>query len=175
VSLFPTPAPDFDDPVGLLAACHQRVLYHCDLLERLCTLLPTTPDCLELNELAAAVHRYFAVAAPHHHQDEEQDLFPRLAEQPQLAPLLEALAAEHVRQDALWAELEPGLANPTRLAPRDFIADAKAFIASQRAHVELENAELLPAAAQLLDPEALARMGLAMARRRGVSHHRGQL
>ena len=35
MSLLSPPAPDFNDPLGLLAACHQRILGFCDLLERL--------------------------------------------------------------------------------------------------------------------------------------------
>jgi len=35
MQLMPKPAPGFDDPLGLLRACHERILGHCDTLERL--------------------------------------------------------------------------------------------------------------------------------------------
>ena len=34
MSLFVT-APDFDDPIGLLLACHNKILSHCETLEQL--------------------------------------------------------------------------------------------------------------------------------------------
>ncbi len=33
MQLMPKPAPGFDDPLGLLRACHERILGHCRICD----------------------------------------------------------------------------------------------------------------------------------------------
>ena len=47
----PEQLPGFDDPLGLLRACHDRMLAHCELLES----LAESPD----SKVAQQVLRYF--------------------------------------------------------------------------------------------------------------------
>ena len=71
-------APDFSDPLGLLKACHQRMLGFCDLLEKIIEHIKEHGVDADVNQSAQKVHRYFSSAAMFHHMDEEQDLFPLL-------------------------------------------------------------------------------------------------
>lgn len=167
---FPTAAPDFNDPLGLLRACHERVLKHCDIVENLATHLADKGPDLEASEAAGKIHRYFSTAAKHHHEDEEQDLFPRLARQSlKLADLIHSLKHDHQQLDALWSEIAPLLARPAAIEDMDaFHKLARRFAEAYRSHVKRENNELLETAQHILSSDELRQIGQAMAERRGV-------
>jgi len=168
--LFPPAAPDFNDPLGLLRACHERIFQHCDLVVNLAAHLADEGIDQEAREAAAQVHRYFSVAAKHHHQDEEQDLFPRLARQSlKLADLIHQLKQEHVRLDALWDEIAPLLAKPATIEDTEaFQSLAERFADAYREHARRENSELLDMAQHIFSSDELKQIGQAMAERRGV-------
>ncbi|WP_232821524.1 cupin domain-containing protein [Acidithiobacillus ferrivorans] len=63
-------APSFDDPVRLLRACHERILGHCETLERLAEHLARVGADSEARLAAARIRRYFHVAGPAHHADD---------------------------------------------------------------------------------------------------------
>ena len=168
--LFPTTAPDFSDPLGLLRACHERVFKHCDIVLNLVSHLADKGLDQEAHEAAAQVHRYFSVAAKHHHEDEEQDVFPRLARQSlKLADLVHTLKLEHEQLEALWAKLSPLLAKPASIEDvNSFQALAERFADAYRTHVRKENSELLEMAQHIFSSDELMQIGRAMAERRGV-------
>lgn len=169
MDLLGEPAPDFSDPLGMLGACHRRMLALCDLLDRL-------PDWIERHgvddeAIAAAgrVLRYFNTAAPLHHADEELDLFPSLEAEPELASAIATLRAEHEVLEALWIKLADaldGLLVVHRQRP-SLAPVISPFCTAYRDHVAREDAELLPRAAELLSDDQLARLGARMAARRG--------
>lgn len=162
------PAPGFDDPLGLLRACHDRILGHCRTLERLAEHLDRHGPDGEAREAASRVLRYFQVAAPHHHADEEADLFPFLRAHPGLpGPLrvaMDNLVAQHRQIEARWRELEKALEAVARGEGAALAIEP--FVSMNRAHIVLENAEILPTAARLLDTDQLAALGEAMRARR---------
>jgi hemerythrin-like domain-containing protein len=160
-------APGFDNPLALLRACHDRILKQCATLRRLIPHLATYGADAAAREAAARVLRYFTTAGRHHHEDEEIDLFPLLARDAALAPLLANLKAEHAVLDARWAALEPLLATLPDSAL--FATQALPLCEAYEAHVEKENKTLLPAAQQLLTSDELRRIGKAMAARRGLA------
>ncbi|MGD2081635.1 MAG: hemerythrin domain-containing protein [Chromatiales bacterium] len=165
--------PDFDDPLGLLGACHDRIRRHCEILIRLGQRLVRDGPDAEVREAAAAVHRYFALAAANHHQDEELDLFPLLRSDPELGALLDTLGGEHRAQEQAWTRLAPGLADPDAIDdPAAWARAAGAFARDNLLHVETENRLLLPRAAEMLDAAQLSGLGKAMARRRGTKDSR---
>ena len=168
---FPSAAPDFSDPLGLLRACHERIFQHCATLERLPSHLNEAGPDQEFCTAAAAIHRYFATAARHHHADEEQDLFPRLTQQSQtLADTVLQLQHEHSQLDALWQELAPLLANPSAIdEPAAFAALVERFSRAYRDHASKENRDILNIAQQILSSDELRELGQRMAQRRGVS------
>ncbi len=168
--MLPSPAPGFDDPLAMLAACHERILRQCETLEKLAAHLRSAGLTPEARVAASEVHRYFTTAGRHHHQDEEQDLFPLLRSDASLAGLIDALAADHLRMEALWQGLEPLLAAPDSIHDLDgFAVQVAAFNALYARHIGRENGELLPRARELLPAAVLAVLGARMAARRGVS------
>ena len=160
----PEELPGFDDPIGLLRACHDRILDHCDLLEGLLE----QPD----RETATRVHRYFNTSAPLHHRDEEEDLFPRINRQSlKIAELVHGLKQEHQELNRLWGRIAADL----KSLPQDgfssgFLEAAHEFCRLNRAHVMLENRELLPMASGILSRQDLGAIGETMAARRGVRY-----
>lgn len=162
--------PDFDDPLGMLHACHERMLAHCDMLAE---LLPHIAQKGIDDEARGAINRvvkYFTTSAVHHHQDEEQDLFPLLNRQSlKLADIVHRLKKEHVELAGLWDAIAPALKAPSTLADNaDLAANIDRFCNLYREHIEFENKELLSIARHILSHRQLEEMGDAMARRRGV-------
>ncbi len=165
-------APGFDDPLEMLQACHGRIQAQCDTLHRLGSHLQAHGDDAQASQAARAILRYFDTAGRHHHQDEEQDLFPRLLAtgDPTARELIAWLLAQHEEMDAAWQALRPQLGDiaDQRSAALD-AALAEHFISLYARHIALENASLLPLARTQLDAEQLRTLGQSMAARRGVA------
>lgn len=164
--------PGFDDPVSMLRACHERMLAHCNTLERLAAHIAENGSDSEAGQAISNVVRYFSTSAMQHHEDEEEDLFPILSRQsPELGSLVSRLRVQHVHMNALWQQLArdlndlAGLADNPEFAPR--VAE---FCALYREHIELENADLLSQAGTGLGSSQLEDIGRAMARRRGLRY-----
>lgn len=166
--VFSEPAPDFADPLGLLRACHERMLNQCDTLDKMVAHLRAQGLDTEFREAARKVHRYFSTSAVFHHRDEEEDLFPRLVRVSlTMAELIHQLRQEHTRLDAHWQTLEPLLTEPGRIEnPNVFEAAVTPFCAAYRAHIRLENDELLERARHILSTKTLKMIGKAMKERR---------
>jgi hemerythrin-like domain-containing protein len=160
----PDPLPGFDDPIGLLRACHARMLEHCDLLEHLLA----APDPAQ----AQQVVRYFQTSAAQHHRDEEEDLFPLINRQSlKIAELVHQLRAQHARMDRLWSELLSQLrALPKAGVDEEFRSRVNEFCRLCREHIQRENRELLPLAGSSLSHVQLGTLGEKMAARRGVHY-----
>ena len=73
-----TPGAGFDEPFEMLGACHDRVRRSLDLLQRLRDYLKTHACDDSARQAARDVLRYFDIAAPLHHEDEELHVFPPL-------------------------------------------------------------------------------------------------
>ena len=169
--LFRTTAADFDHPLEMLAACHDRIEERCDVLQRLIDHLEKSGADGEAQQAATNVIRYFDTAGENHHEDEEDDLFPRLLARDREAAeaLVTRLLSEHRDMRAAWANLRTTL---SRVAAGESVlldgGEVERFRTLYRRHIDLEERELLPLAERLLDADALAATGEAMARRRGV-------
>ncbi|QKT03818.1 hemerythrin domain-containing protein [Ectothiorhodospiraceae bacterium 2226] len=169
-----TPAPGFADPVGMLRACHERMRARLATLERLPAHLVRHGVDRAAQEAAQAVVAYFERAAPRHHADEEDDLFPALRAcagrpgwLPSLAGQLEALAAEHEVLEQGWETLRLDLhALAAGCAAALEAPTVTAWLAAYRRHMEREETEILPRVAALLSASELARIGAAMEARR---------
>lgn len=163
------PAPSFDHPLEMLRACHGKILRQCDTLQKL-TIHLTSHGCdHEAQQAASGILRYFDTSGQFHHQDEEKDLFPALRAMTD-NPLLDRLLSEHTGMLAAWDALRPVLVQLT--AGNNAALDTtltQPFIAAYTNHIKLENTELLPLAARLLNPSQLRQIGQRMAERRGAS------
>lgn len=170
-SLLGVAAPGYDQPLALLAACHERIRGQLRTLQRLLDHLAAGGDLRQARQAATTVMRYFDLAGRHHHDDEEMDLFPLLEQtgEADIRALVARLRTEHVTLDATWQALRLQLAELAAGSATTLHGDAVAAMASgYEAHIRLENGHLLPAAARLLDAGQLAVLGRAMAARRGL-------
>ncbi|MFD0667804.1 hemerythrin domain-containing protein [Ramlibacter sp. MAHUQ-53] len=169
-----SPSAAFEQPFEMLDACHERVQRMLRLLERLRAHVAAHGADAQARQAARDVMRYFDLAAPQHHLDEERHVFPPLlaAGDPELAAVVRQLQQDHARMEADWAharEVLAGLAGGT-LATLDAAqgASLEAFAALYADHIVAEDRVAYPAARERLDAAALAAMGQDMMQRRGV-------
>jgi len=170
---FEAPAVGFEQPFEMLEACHARVQRSLDLLRRLLDHIAQHGHDAQSRSAAADVLRYFDIAAPLHHADEETHVFPLLlaAGDAELRALVQRLQAEHRRMETLWAALrqplqrwcEPGCTEPPDRATHD---TAAAFCALYGGHITSEEGLAFPAARSHMDETTLADMGRQMQARR---------
>ena len=73
-----SPGVGFEQPFEMLDACHDRVKRSLQLLVDLRKYLQTKGCDDSARQAARDVQRYFDIAAPLHHQDEELHIFPAL-------------------------------------------------------------------------------------------------
>jgi hemerythrin-like domain-containing protein len=172
----------FDEPLGLLSDCHRRIEHFLDVLATITDDAaggPLTPS--HRSALEGAI-RYFAVAAPQHTADEEISLFPRLRESgnPAIAaalPALDALERDHQEAEADHVAVDALV--------RQWLADGRLFEADfeklrqrvarlqalYRHHIAIEDREVFPVAARVLDRAQIEKIGGEMAARRQVRAH----
>lgn len=165
-------APGFDDPLEMLRACHGRITAQCDTLQRLVGHLQAQGNDTQAAQAARAILRYFDTAGRHHHDDEEQDLFPALlaSGDSEVARHVARLLGEHQEMDAAWHTLRPLLAAIAEDRAGTLDAGTVAhFIDCYARHIVFENGTLLPLAQTLLDEATLQHIGRNMAARRGVT------
>jgi len=170
---FSTPAVGFEQPFAMLEACHERVLRSLDLLRRAREHIARHGHDDASRGALADVLRYFDIAGPLHHQDEELHVFPALQRHPDAAvrAAVAELQADHLRMHAQWARLRQALlrwqgelAAPLPGADDDALIDE--FRASYERHIRLEEALAYPAARPLFDAQRLRAIGGEMAGRR---------
>ena len=167
--------PDYDHPIDLLDACHERILRMCDTVVKIAEHVGRQGVDEDARIAARNVIRYFDTAGANHHRDEEQDLFPALhhfvasGELNATRALLARLRADHLKLDALWAEMRRRLDWLAEDDAIEFDLDhANAFRAAYAEHILLEETQLLPLARRVIGEDGLALLGRRMARRRGV-------
>lgn len=172
LTLHAAPAAGFDQPFEMLDACHERVHRMLALLGRLRSHLVDHGTDAPAREAARDVMRYFDLAAPLHHQDEERHVFPVLAASGDaaLVALAAELAEEHRRMAADWARVRADLEAIAqgRPVPAEHVARWLAFAALYERHAAREDGTAYPAARERLHADALAAMGEDMAARRGL-------
>ena len=172
------PSPTFQQPLELLSDCHRRV----ESFLRALVLVAEQARGGELNlpqrEALQTALRYFREAAPKHTADEEESLFPRMRELGEGATRealakIQALEADHeVARDSHDAVEQLG---QQWLAIGRLSADETARLLNNllelqsiyERHIAVEDNEIFPLAAQVLDPETLNDVGREMAKRRG--------
>ena len=171
---FNTPAVGFEQPFEMLEACHERVQRTLALLEKLRTYLQTHTCDDNARQAARDVLRYFDLAAPLHHQDEELHIFPLLLAQGRadvLAPV-QQLQRDHRAMESDWAAARQPLQVLAEGGIQGFsAADGvvfERFGSRYASHIRTEESLAYPAAQALLDRPAVAAMGREMAQRRGA-------
>ena len=98
------PAVGLDMPFEMLEACHERVQRSLQLLQKLQAYLLDQGHDASAAQAARDVLRYFDLAAPLHHQDEELHVFPLLMAQgdADLSAAVLRLQADHRTMEQAW-------------------------------------------------------------------------
>ncbi len=167
------PANGFDDPFGMLEACHHRLHRMLDLLTRLRAHLETHGPDEQARQAAKDVARYFDQAAPQHHRDEELHVFPalRAMREPALTALVDRLAADHAAMELGWVNagrvLRAIAAGELQTLDVEDAAALDGFGQLYKEHVEAEERVAYPRARRVIDAPGLASMGAEMQARRG--------
>jgi hemerythrin-like domain-containing protein len=163
----------------MLAACHERVERMLTLMARLQQHLLERGRDDSARQAARDVMRYFDLAAPLHHQDEELHVFPPLLAGPDAAlrTVVQRLMQDHRDMEAAWpparsvlqAIAESRATDWAPLTPTQTAA-LERFSALYARHLVDEDRLAYPAAQAVLAGEALQAMSQDMMQRRGVRH-----
>jgi hemerythrin-like domain-containing protein len=176
MNLLDTPV-GFDDPVAMWMGCHRRIERQLDTLVKLARHVAGKGVDPEASAAAQAVLRYFEKAGPHHHEDEDRDLFPLLerritdaVDRERFRALRGTLEAEHRAMDVCWARLRKplqgiadGIVKPLHMR------DVEEFRAIYASHIPAEDGAIPELASRYLSAADLEALGRAMASRRGVA------
>lgn len=169
MSLFSTETVTFETPIAMLIACHDRVRQYADLTLKLAQHLIKEGVDAKAQDAATGILRYFNMAAPLHHDDEDLDLFPLLSQygDAELQAIIASTSAEHETLGLLWQEVR-GYLIPLAAGQGGSLPLALASEFSKRypAHAVLEENRIYPSAELLLDAPTLAAIGQNMANRR---------
>lgn len=166
-------ASDFSRPLVALKTCHLRIREQCDALRALVDRIKGAGPDAEARRTAAEIVRYFDTAVRFHHEDEEDDLLPRMivcatmSRGSSLTRLVASIATEHREMDRSWthlrAQLQGVIAGDADLDP--MLVDH--FVKLYSVHIAVEEANLFPLAEMLLSRSDLAEISASMAQRRG--------
>ena len=166
-------APSLDEPLEILEACHGRIEAQLQTLERLLDYLPQQGADEQARQAARNILRYFDLAGPNHHEDEERNLFPTLIaragteETHAVQSLVQDLLSDHVRMaaalDVVRGQLTP-IADGIGTALDEPAVRRLAEL--YRQHIDKENHDLLPLSRRLLQPQDVEALSRAMTTRR---------
>lgn len=172
----PAPQAGFEAPFEMLQACHERVQRSLGLMARLQQHLQDVGCDDNARQAARDVLRYFDVAAPLHHQDEELHVFPPLllgADGP-LRQLVRQLVEDHRAMETGWVQARAVLqtvaddrTGALALDPAQTLALDR-FAALYGQHIVHEEGLAYPAAQAALSAAAVQTMAADMMARRGV-------
>lgn len=176
MNLFDTPA-GFDDPIGMWLGCHRRIEKQLKTLSKLPGHLADKGVDAEASNAAQAILRYFEKSGPHHHEDEDRDLFPlldkRITDAADLAAfreLRERLEADHRRMEPVWARLRKPLQSIAEGIPKPLdAAEVADFGGIYATHIPAEDGAIPDLAKRYLSGQDLEALGRSMAARRGVA------
>lgn len=172
-----SPGVGFEAPFEMLSACHERVERMLDLLARLRDHVAKNGCDAQAATAAVDVMRYFDLAAPQHHLDEERHVFVAVLalQNDRLDQLVDRLRQEHLEMDKLWGQVRQALERVTHSdalnrAPFGDADQARmdAFMAIYKDHIRAEEELVYPEARRSLGAEQLSAMSRDMLRRRGA-------
>ncbi len=160
----------FEQPESMLLACHQRVLRMCNLLERLCEHVRQHGADTQARQAATDILRYFDLAAPLHHQDEELHLIPRLQAAGHTA-WADTILSQHEIMEAMWRTLGAVLRALEQGDPAPLLSSTlpPRFVALYHEHIDLEENHAYPAVLSVLSDQEQEKIGKEMEARRKKS------
>ena len=171
-----SPSVGFEAPFEMLSACHERVERMLALLIKLRQHLSAHGWDDQAAKAATDVMRYFDLAAPHHHLDEEMHVFPVILAlyDATLDALVFRLKQDHLDMEKSWIVVKQLLASVVNADVNSWVAfnDADngaldAFAAAYNEHINQEECDVYPAAKLASSNDQLDAMSHEMMRRRG--------
>lgn len=167
------PPQGFEDPLTLIREAHRRSEMRCGLLERLEEHLLQHGCDSRARATAASLIEHFDSAGAQHELDEEKDVLPALKsavsrrQKKRVSELIADISRTHAELAVAWRPLRTQLSDIARGVRARLDADVVGrFTTLSLAHIAREDAEVLPEAAEVLNREALRKIGCAMAARR---------
>ena len=167
----------FDLPVEILTLCHEKVRRFALLTDKLHAHIAQHGADDVAAQAAQKVLRYFNIAAPLHHDDEDMDVYPALLalsedafqgdQKKVLAAAIHRLQDEHTELASLWADVRQWLEQIEQKKAASPPDTLKQFIQAYPQHADCEEAEIYPFI-ELLEPHTLQEIGTRMAQRRGA-------
>ena len=173
------PAAGLESPFKMLLACHERVNRSLELLRRLQVHLQDKGLDNDARQAARDVMRYFDIAAPLHHQDEDLHVFPPLLQgqglDPKLREVVTKLIHDHRAMETHWSAARTTLswiadrgAQAWRPLSAEQTESLSRFSALYAGHIADEENIVYPAAQSSMAPGAIVVMSKDMMRRRAT-------
>ncbi len=168
--------PDFNEPIDALYICHENIL------KRMAAIETMAREILELGdpafrkqiEIWREIFSFIDHSIANHTRDEEEGLFPLLAER--TATTLDGLRAEHEQAEenerwlaARFAELLESPPHTTEATLGEFAGRATELAEFYRRHIAVENEMVFPAARTALSGEEKQALGELMRRHRNIT------
>lgn len=170
---FDSPAVGFEQPFEMLEACHSRVQRSLELLQKLLAHVQANGHDAQSQSAARDVLRYFDLAAPLHHDDEELNVFPVVLAHGTVDAVaaVHTLQGEHRTMHRLWQSLrevllawsQPGATTGCDASMPGLVAD---FVGVYAQHIDTEEELVYPQARIQLSAAQLADIGAQMRARR---------
>ena len=164
----------FDQPLGLLSDCHRRVERFLKILEIVGQEAPENWLPTHYDEGLHNALNYFRDAAPKHTRDEEDSLFPRITQDQKASEIIERLEDDHALSDPYHQEIEElgrrwlSQGHLSVNQRRRFTECVAELTVLYQEHIRIEDEELFPLAATILDEQSIKEIGEEMAARRGL-------
>lgn len=167
MNLFNTPSVTFAQPIDMLYACHDKV-------RRFCSQVNMLPDYIAENgrndvvlQATRQISQYFNVAAPLHHEDEEENFFPLLLQYaPQAQESIDELLRQHESLHANWSAVAQEFARLEEDVDYQLNTEVlQRFTAGYDVHLGIEE-PLFEMGKTFIPKEKLTEIGEIMAARR---------
>lgn len=166
------PAAQLTTPLDYIVADHFRQRVLCSVLDDMAETGVVDRD------LAAVAQRFLKTDFATHVIDEEEDLFPLLRRRSQpedriedvLGDLSQEHASDKIDVDAIVERLQAIVDSDDNAAGDDFRSLLRRFAVSERRHLIVENAIVMPLARARLTRDDLRNLGRRMAARRGLDY-----
>lgn len=167
MNLFETKSVTFAEPIEMLYACHGKVRRFCNQVAMLSDYIAENGCNQIVLQTIRQISRYFNVAAPLHHEDEEENFFPLLLQYaPQARESVGELLHQHIGLHDNWAAVSAEFAKLE--VDNTYIPDAEAFkrfVAGYDVHLAIEE-PLFDMGKTFIPKEKLTEIGEIMAARR---------
>jgi hemerythrin-like domain-containing protein len=173
--LYQSPSVGPETPFELLEACHERVQRSLALMQKLQDYLLVNGHDASAASAANDVLRYFNLAAPHHHQDEELHVFPPLLvlQDDRLAESIHQLIADHRTMEKAWVNAAAVLQAIAKHASAAWtplnstqVQSLRNFASLYEQHIALEENQIYPRGRQTMSQHQLRDMSKDMVLRR---------